>query len=123
MPVAQENNVTTDSNTRSGNDFGEVLKILHNEWKFRLSQYWSITIKMSIMFFVITLLPFMYSSWGADVSLLHIPIYVFPILGAIFSAVVAFFSIKEMDKINVLKESIKNFIAEEYPVFFGLPKA
>lgn len=101
------NNKTVDNKS---NDI-EILNVLYDEWKFRLSQYWSITSKTVILDFILFFIPYMKDAWG--VNSLNFPNYIFPIAGIIFSIATCFISSIEMIKINRIKNSIKNYISNQ----------
>lgn len=86
----------------------EYINILHDEWKFRLSQYWSLTSKTVLLSFILFFIPYMKDAWGANT--LNLPNQIFPIVGIIFSIITCLLSTIEMKKINTIKHSIKKYI-------------
>ena len=86
----------------------EYINILHDEWKFRLAQYWSLTSKTVLLSFILFFIPYMKDAWGANT--LNLPNQIFPIVGIIFSIITCLIATIEMKKINTIKHSIKKYI-------------
>lgn len=98
-------NCSSENNTNHDLDY---INILHDEWKFRLSQYWSLTSKTICLSFVLFFIPYMKDAWG--VNMLNLSNQIFPIAGIIFSIIACLLSTIEMNKINIIKGSIKKYI-------------
>lgn len=90
------------------NHDSDYINILYDEWKFRLSQYWSLTSKTVLLSFILFFIPYMKDAWGANT--LDLPNQIFPIVGIIFSIITCLLSTVEMKKINTIKASIKKYI-------------
>lgn len=86
----------------------DYINILHDEWKFRISQYWSLTSKTVLLSFILFFIPYMKDAWGANTG--NLPNQIFPVVGIIFSIVTCLLSTIEMKKINTIKNSIKKYI-------------
>ena len=100
--------MNNNNETKKGHDL-ELIHILHDEWKFRLSQYWAITSKTVLLSFILFFIPYMKDTWG--VNIINLPNYTFPIVGIFFSIATCCLSSIEMYKINHIKKSIKQYIA------------
>lgn len=87
----------------------DYINILHDEWKFRLSQYWSLTSKTVLLSFILFFIPYMKDAWGANT--LDLPNQIFPVVGIIYSIITCLLSTIEMRKINNIKNSIKKYIS------------
>lgn len=97
--------------SKSGNEINhdlDYINILYDEWKFRLSQYWSLTTKTVLLSFILFFIPYMKDTWGANT--LNLPNQIFPVVGIIFSIITCLLSTVEMKKINLIKTSIKKYI-------------
>lgn len=99
--------MSNPSGNRINHDL-DYINILHDEWKFRLSQYWSLTSKTILLSFILFFIPYMKDAWGANT--LNLPNQIFPISGIIFSIMTCIISTIEMKKINLIKTSIKRYI-------------
>ena len=86
----------------------EYINLLYDEWKFRLSQYWSLTTKTVLISFILFFIPYMKDAWGAKT--LNLPNQIFTIVGIIFSIITCWLSTIEIKKINTIKHSIKKYI-------------
>ncbi len=95
----------------------EILKLLHDEWKYRLSNFWSLMIKTIIISFILIFMPLMYEYWGVNFVVIEVPLYILPLTGLIFSIVICFFTSIEIIKINSIKTSIRRSIMEISPGF------
>lgn len=42
----------------------DYINILHDEWKFRISQYWSLTSKTVLLSFILFFIPYMKDAWA-----------------------------------------------------------
>lgn len=87
----------------------ELINILYDEWKFRLSQYWSLTYQTILLSFILFFAPYLKDAWGTNI--LNLPNFIFPIAGIIFSIATCFVGVIEMKKINTIKNSIKCYIS------------
>ena len=105
--------------TRNYNNDIEMTKLLLDEWKYRLSQFWSLTIKTVIISLILILLPLMYKQWGVDITTLNDAIWVLSLIGAVFSALVCPFTTIEIRKINLLKTYIRESVTKISPMFSG----
>ena len=91
-----------DSSIKRGADHNlDFINILFEEWKFRLSQYWSITSKTVFISFILFFIPYMKDAWGANT--LNLPNQIFPVIGILFSIITCLLSTIEMNKINRIK--------------------
>ena len=100
-----------DSSIKRGADHNlDFINILFEEWKFRLSQYWSITSKTVFIRFILFFIPYMKDAWGANT--LNLPNQIFPVIGILFSIITCLLSTIEMNKINRIKASIKMYISK-----------
>ena len=91
----------------------EIIKLLHDEWKYRLSQLWSLIIKCTTFTFILIFIPLIYEKIGVDFTQTKIPLSLFPISGIALAIIVCVFSTIEMRKVNKIKKGIKTTINEE----------
>lgn len=95
----------------------EMLKLLYEEWQFRLSQLWSLMTKATILIIVLMLLPYLTERFGLDVEAINLPEFLFPLLALILSIVIGIISTIEIRKINKIKSTMKDNIQCSFPKF------
>ena len=98
----------------------EILRLLLDEWKFRVKTFWSLTLKFNMLSVILILLPVMYRAWEVDVAAVEaiIPLSVLPVLGAVFSVLICIFSAIEKCRLAQIEKSIRKYI-EATPHFSG----
>lgn len=99
----------------------ELIHILYDEWKFRLSQYWSLTSKTTLISFILFFIPYMKDAWGTNIF--GLPNRIFPIVAIIYSVATCYISTIEMNKINQIKNSLKKYILEQSENLLDAPYA
>lgn len=84
----------------------ETLKILHDEWKFRVTYFWKISIKFYFANLILTLLPLIHGIWDVDLIYFGIPLWIFPILGMLASLVITIVAGVEINTIRDIDKQI-----------------
>lgn len=97
----------------------EILKLLFDEWKFRLAQFWPLMAKFYLLSLILMLLPVMHSAWGANLGVLAIPAQVLPVLGIILSAIICGYAYIELKKADKIKAHLKVVITSHSSMFAG----
>jgi len=97
----------------------EIFKLLFDQWKFRLTQYWSLMLKFYVVTLILTLLPLMHGTWGVQLNAFNIPMWILPVAGLMVSIAVFFLARVEMNRINSIKSCIDNTIKETSLLFDG----
>ena len=93
----------------------EYAKILDEQVKFRLSQFWRLSIKVNFASSIIALLPLFDNFFGFRANQLNIPLWIFPIIGFTVSLVINVFSFIETKIISKIEETLYNELRTEYP--------
>lgn len=99
-------------NTNLNDDDLEILKLLFDQWKFRLAQYWSLMLKFYFATSILMLLPLMHGTWGVQLDALGIPMWILPVFGLATSIAIYFLARVEINRINEIKSCINNTIKE-----------
>lgn len=89
-----------------------MVLMLFDEWKFRLSQYWSITSKVIMLNFILFFISYMKEAW--HIVGINMPNVAFPIMAMFFATLNCCISSVEMKKINLIKETIKGYIRKNF---------
>ena len=92
----------------------EMLKLLHEEWRFRVSHLSSLIIKTTTFNLLLIFLPVIPDKIGY-VPTVNIPIFLVPLTGMLFSLIFGAFASLEMRKIIKIKEDLKKNISETAP--------
>lgn len=128
LDVYKNHNVIRKINATNTNTFSaqindihfnkfEMIKLLLDEWKNRISTYWSITIKIIILDLLIIFLPYIHRIWHLNLEEKTLNTLLFsPMLGIVISIMVCYFSTIEMTEINRIKENIERIIMYD-PLF------
>ena len=95
----------------------ELLNQLFEQWKFRLTQYWSLMIRFYLVILILTLLPLMHGTWGVNIDDFFIPIWLFPLTSMALSFVVCFIGRIEMKRIIAIKKCYDNIIKNTTDIF------
>ena len=90
------------------------MKLLYSEWQHRISQYWSITIKVKTVCFALMFMPFLYENLKVDAN--NLPSFLFPVTGLVLSFISCLIETVEMNKINAIKKTIKANISKISPI-------
>ena len=110
--------ISTENPESSNSDNSlEILKLLLDEWKFRLAQVWSLMTKFYLLNMIVMVVPVMREAWGVDVGPLGNHLWILPFISLVFSGLVGYFSYVEMGKINDIKTCLRENIQKNYPQF------
>lgn len=95
----------------------ELINIMYDEWKFRLTQYWSVTSKTFMLILFLFFIPYLKDTWG--INNINLPNYIFPIVGIFFSISDCILVHFEMMKINKIKDSINKYVGHNSKNFIN----
>jgi len=84
----------------------EIIKIHQEEWRFSVAHYWSIIYKMSIIIFLVALVPFISERLGFDAKGYNLPIYIFPIISMLCSILTFIATKSDVKRIASLRKKI-----------------
>ncbi|MCL2403577.1 MAG: DUF2207 domain-containing protein [Coriobacteriia bacterium] len=111
----------SESANHKNSDDMEILKLQLSEWKFRLTQVWSLMTKFYLLNLIIMIVPIMQTAWRIEVGALENFLWIFPLVSAVFAGVVGYFSSIEMGRINEIKTRIRQYINENFSHFSEYP--
>ena len=95
----------------------DILKMLHDEWQYRLSQIWSLMTKAITFSFILIFMPFIYRGFQVDPNEYNLPLFIFPITGGFLALIIGVIASLEMRRVIMIKENIKENIRRLSPHF------
>ena len=85
----------------------EILKLLYTEWENRQGRLWNLIAKSAIAIFILLLFPAIADQFNFDISLLTVPLWIFPICGLLVSILSLIIGQKEMLRLVQIKDCIR----------------
>jgi len=94
-----------------GNSDIEILKLLFDEWQFRVKNHWSLIIKFNLLSLTLILIPVMNEEM-LNLEVFGIPILVLPFAGVFFAGIICCYSRKEKKELATMKECMNKYVAK-----------